>query len=352
MAAAPPPDLHFDPADPAWLAHRYDRAGDAVRYRHVPRARHGEGPFLTDELVGAAPEVDWPRARAVAAARLASGPIHFLFHSAFCASTLLTRALDIEGVSMGLSEPVLLNDVVGIRRRGEMPPPEVARLMDDALHLLARPWDKDGEEKGGAVVVKPSSILNPLAHLMLSLRPDAGAILLYSPLRPFLVGVARKGLSCRLWVRKLLEGQITDQVIDMGFDARDYFGLTDLQVAAVGWLVQHRIFAQLIATHGKRVRIIDSEKLLDRPAEALAAAGALFRLPIDADAAARIASGPAFTRHSKSGDRYDAQDRLAERAAAEKAYGEEVDAVMPWAAAVADNAGIMFDFPAQGLLLR
>ena len=57
----------------------------------MPRARHGEGPFLTDELVGAAPEVDWPRARAVAAARLASGPIHFLFHSAFCASTLVKR---------------------------------------------------------------------------------------------------------------------------------------------------------------------------------------------------------------------------------------------------------------------
>ncbi|MCR5870829.1 hypothetical protein LRS12_08980 [Sphingomonas sp. J344] len=45
-------DPVFDPTDPTWLAHRYDRASDRILYRHVPRAMHGEGPFLTDELVG------------------------------------------------------------------------------------------------------------------------------------------------------------------------------------------------------------------------------------------------------------------------------------------------------------
>ena len=45
-------------------------------------------------------------------------PIHFIFHSAFCASTMLVRALDVPGSAMGISEPVILNDMVGWRRRG------------------------------------------------------------------------------------------------------------------------------------------------------------------------------------------------------------------------------------------
>ena len=42
-------------ADPAWLAHRYDRPGDAIHFRHVPRGLHGDFPFLIEEHIGAMP---------------------------------------------------------------------------------------------------------------------------------------------------------------------------------------------------------------------------------------------------------------------------------------------------------
>ncbi|MCR5870828.1 hypothetical protein LRS12_08975 [Sphingomonas sp. J344] len=71
---------------------------------------------------------------------------------------------------MALSEPVLLNDIVGIRRRGEMAGPEIARLLDDALLLLARRWGPDE-----TVVLKPSNIVAGLMGPMLALRPDARA---------------------------------------------------------------------------------------------------------------------------------------------------------------------------------
>ena len=93
MDSSPP----FDPADPTWLAHRYDRPRETLWFRHVPRAMHAAGPFLTDDLIGDAPEHRLDRAAAVAAARDGAVPAHFIFHSAFCASTLLTRALDIPG---------------------------------------------------------------------------------------------------------------------------------------------------------------------------------------------------------------------------------------------------------------
>lgn len=335
MVAAPA----FDPADPDWLAHRYERTRDEVHFRHWPRTRHGEGPFLTDELVGDAPLVIMPRADAVAAARRNTAPVRFIFHSAFCASTLLVRAFDRPGLSMGLSEPMLLNDIVGIRRRGEMAGAELARLIDEGLALLSRRRDGDS-----AVVIKPSNIVNSLSPAMLALRPDASAVLLYAPLRQFLSSVARKGLWCRLWVRELLEGMLREGAVDLGFEANDYFRMTDLQVAAVGWLAQHRLFAGVAQTHdGARVATLDSDRLLDARDAHVASLCALFGLP-DEEAAA-IAASPAFTRHSKHGAEFSAADRLAEKAAAEAAHGDEIAKVHDWALAVAANAGVDLTLP-------
>src|SRR3546814_1863477 len=79
------------------------------------------------------------------------------------------------------------------------------RVMDGALAMLARSFAPDE-----AVIVQPSNIFNPLARGALTLRPEARAILLYAPLRAFLLSVARKGMWCRLWCRELLESYLAD----------------------------------------------------------------------------------------------------------------------------------------------
>lgn len=326
----------FDPADPNWLAHRYEAVRDQLLYRAVPRSVHRDGAFLTDELIGDGPEQVLDRASGVAAARGHAAPVHFVFHSAFCASTLLVRAFDLPGVSMGLSEPVLLNDVTGIHRRGERKGAELARLLDDSVALLARRWGPDE-----SVVIKPSNILCGLQRPILALRPTACAVMLHAPLRTFLTSVARKGLWCRLWARELLEGLLRDGLVDLGFGPSDYFRMSDLQVAAVGWLAQHRQFALLAGHYPDRVRSLSSEQLLADPDHVLGAVAALFGLP-----PARFAGHPAFARHSKSGEAFSPAERAAEQAAAQAAHGDEIDKVEAWARVLADRSGIAMTLPA------
>jgi hypothetical protein len=43
-----------------------------------------------------------------------TAPLHFVFHTAFCCSTLLARALDVPGSSMGLKEPSVLVDFASV----------------------------------------------------------------------------------------------------------------------------------------------------------------------------------------------------------------------------------------------
>ena len=327
-------------ADAEWLAHRYVESEDRVRFAHVPRERHAGVPFLTDACLGdlgTTPEL----AAETCLHDSAPGPLHFLFHSAFCGSTMLVRAFDRPGVAMGLSEPVILNDVVGFRRRGGERR-AVARLADVATRLLARPF---GLRE--AVIVKPSNLVNPLAELLLALRTEARAVFLYAPLETFLISVARKGLDCRLWVRELADGYLTEQYFaPIGMTAQDLFRQTDLQLAASGWLAQHAHFTRLAGKFGRdRLRTLDADKLSADPQAALAEAARHFGLALDPQAVGEMATGPAFTRHSNSGAAYSAQARSDDYAAARAAYGEEIGKVVVWAEAVAANAGIALIAP-------
>ena len=337
MAAAPLPLL-----DATWLAHRYDPGHDAFHFRRVPRETHRAATFLTDEYLpqdSAAPLVV-RRADARAAAP-APAPLHWIFHSAFCCSTLLARAVDHPGAAMGLKEPVVLNDLIGWRRRGE-PGPDLAAVLDDTLALLARPF-----APGEAVIVKPSTIANGFASALLTLRSDSTALLLHAPLPTYLGSVAKKELEGRLWVRTLLAGMLDDGLARFGHDARGLFALTDLQVAALGWLGQHALFAELVERVGAtRVRTLDSATLMARPREALAAVAALYRLRLDDAALDAIVAGPAFTRHSKFGNAFDATARAAEHRDAAALHAREIELVVRWAEQVAATFGIALTPPA------
>lgn len=331
--------------DASWLAYRYDPIHDAVHLLQIPRAEHRRATFLTEEYLpaGQVPLVV-RRADAIAAAP-STAPLHFVFHSAFCCSTMLARAFDRPGWAMGLKEPMIFNDMIGWRRRGGHGA-DMAQVLDDVLTLLSRPF-----APGEMVCVKPSTVVNALAAAMLTLRSDACAVLLYAPLRTFLGSIARKGLDGRLWVRSLLLGMLDDTLLDLGFSPRDYLGQSDLQVAAVGWLAHQQLFAGLVQRFGAaRVRTLDSATLMADPSAALAAFATLVGRPLAPAAIAEIAAGPAFNTHSKSGAAFDSRDRALELERGDALHAAEIDKVVLWAEAVARSAGIGMTAPAP--LLR
>lgn len=320
--------------DPVWLPHRYDPAHDAVHFRHTPRSQHGEAIFLTDEYLGAAKPTIMARAQAVAQAG-SPAPLRFILHSAFCCSTLLARAFDAPGLAMGLKEPVILNDLIGWQLRGG-DGRQIAGALQDSLRLLARPF-----APGEAVVIKPSNLCNAMGPLMLQLRPEAKALLLYAPLPVFLGSVARKGMDGRLWVRELLVKQLKQGLHGFGFSGEDYLGQTDLQIAAMGWMAQHALFARMAAQFGDRVFTLDSELLLAQPGAVMAALCRFFDVALDVPA---VVAGPIFGQHSKFGQAFTSEDRTTERQA-EAAHADEISKVAIWAEAVAKAAGVPMILP-------
>lgn len=325
--------------DGRWLAHRYDESNDSVQFRFVPREAQRGMTFLTDAEIGDAPLSIYPRAECLAEARKRDLPTpRIIFHSAYCCSTLLARAFDIPGVSFGLKEPQILNDVAGLQiRRGD--PRQVAAAMDVALQLLARPL-----ETGEVNLIKPSNVMNPLIPLIIAMRTDVRGLLLHAPLETFLGSIARKEIEGRAWVRELMWRLIQlGQADRFGFTDEDLYRQTDLQVGAVGWLAQQALFAETTQRHAG-FRTLDSETLMKRPVECLAALRDLFEIDFDPDEAA---SGPAFRTHSKDRSDYSPDQRQEERERGRELHAREIEIVLAWAERLAEHASIPMELPSR-----
>lgn len=329
-------------SDANWLPHRFDEARDGFRFVRVSRAAHRKATFLTDEFLEGTDRFHFvPRAE-IDPAAIDQGPVHFIFHSAYCCSTMLARAFDGEGWAMGLKEPQLLNDLLGWRRRGARTE-QVASVLDLALSLLSRPFSH-----GEATVIKPSNILSPLAEQMMQLRPQSRALFLYAPIESYLQSIVKKGLWGRRWVREVLVGTIGDGYMIGGFEGQNLLELTDLQVAAVGWLSQHALFARLQkGPGGARIRTLDSATLLSEPRRTMQALADHFEVEMSPQRLEQVLNGPAFTTHSKdSSSPFTASDREQEQARIAQLYGEEIEMVATWTRAVAQSQGFALELPA------
>ena len=329
--------------NPEWFPYRYDPSNDAVQYIRINRQAHRAAAFLRDEfLPTSSSPLPLGRAESLAALDGQPAPVHFIFHSAYCCSTLLARAFDAPGVSMGLKEPLILNDMVGWNDRGA-DRGKIAMVLDHSLRLLARPF-----APGEATIIKPSNIANGFIDAMLMLRPQSRALLLYAPLSTYLPSIAKKGLWGRLWVRTLLISLIKEQRIDLGFKDEQYLELSDLQVAAIGWIAQQAQFHDLVRRYGvERIATLNSEALLAFPREAMAALNRLFGTGMSDKQIDDIVAGPAFRENSKTFTSYGVEAREAEKKNAAALHGDELEWVSGWAAEVAKANAIPMDLGAR-----
>lgn len=314
--------------DPHWLPHIFDPARGTISFIRIPRERLADNAFLADAQSepGSAP-VEIPVSE-IAGFSPPQAPQHFIFHTAFCRSTLLVRALEQPGISAGLSEPGILARLVGKGDAG-------MRAVAPVAALLARPW---GE--GESAFVKPTNHANALIPALMQARPEAKAVLMTNPLPSFLAAVVRKGMMGRRWARTLYLEMMGYAGMDLGLDAREQFAMTDLQAGALAWFLNQRYLDALVRQFGDRVRVLDGDAFGAEPAKVLEAVGRFTGVPLDAERAKAIASGHVFSRDAKTGQDYaekSARDAVATQSAVVE---DEIAKLGEWIGSIAQQAGL------------
>lgn len=322
--------------NPEWLPHTYDLGGTQLTSVFVPRASRSKLMFLSDEhFDGKFRKATFPASAVATEAKAADrAPIHFIFHTSFCCSTLLAKALDVPGVAAALKEPdVLINLANRLIRNDDSANRQRLELV---LRLLERPLAPDE-----TVIVKPTNFANRLVEVILAARPGSRAILLYSDVETFLRSLLKRGMWGRITGRKLYTQLTGWSTLNFGYSDSEMLEQTDVQIAALAWLMQIRHFDTIARAFGRdRVMVLDSANLLADPGVALQKAQSLFGLELDERAIEDIAAGPVFSKHSKFADQdYSAEARAHDHQAVKEAHSDELSMVVAWIKSVAAQVG-------------
>lgn len=316
-------------ADPRWLPHAFDPARQCLTFLRIDRSRLAQPAFLADLARESGHDrAELPLAALSPVSAPADVPVTFIFHTAFCRSTLLVRALEAPGISSGLSEPGIIASLAGAGAAGQGALAPVAAL-------LARPWGA-----GEAVFLKPTNHANRLAPALMQALPQARAVLMTNPLPSFLAAVVRKGMRGRRWGRQLYLEMMSYAGMDLGLDGREQFLMTDLQATGLAWFLNQRFLAALVQNFGERVRVLDGDALARDPAATLAAVYAFAGHAVAEERIAAIANGPVFARDAKTGEDFAAKSARDNAATSSAVTEDEIAKVGEWVGMIARQAGL------------
>jgi hypothetical protein len=310
----------FDLTDPEWFLHDIDPGSGRAGFVRTDRASLSAEPFLDHRWRGAD--------RIDAALPLASLPVpaepprlSFIWHTSFCASTLLAACLDSPGLCLALKEPRALVILAALKRSGGLGPG--AGLAKSVFGLMARRFEADEQ-----ILIKPSNGANALI-------PEAAALthgrmlLLYSDCESFILSMARQGRAGFAYVRERFASLTADGHPISRWPAAHLLRLTDLELAALVWRMEMDMLEAASQRLGDRARSLDCRLFLDDPGFVVAKADAFLGLGLGRERLDAVVNGPLLKRDAKHpGKAFDHRARAEEKARLRALIGPDLPEVV------------------------
>lgn len=289
----------------------YLHSFDAERAIFVPmdRAAYRRSIFLDARISRAAGQPVALPVETLAQALRPPQPTSWIFHMAHVGSTLLARALDDPEASLVLREPLALRQLA-------IQPDE--RRLAIVAAMLGKRYRADAP-----TLVKANVPVNFILPKLAAMEPGARAILLYLPLRDYLLAILRND-SHREWL-----GKVTDSLAPY---LGDLSARSDTERAVALWLAQVDAFTTAL-TALPNARALNAEQFFAEPERVLNAAAAHLGVPIAPSAIAATVGGALFATHAKNPAlAFDNAQRIIRRDELEHALSAELDAADAWVA--------------------
>lgn len=326
--------------NPNYLAHRINFEAETVEFLPIETEEIRQVSFLRRQAFSTPRElVSLPLSEVApllnsATSKIAENPPRFIFHTAFCASTFLSRCLDHPGISLGLREPQILLDAANAKRLQWHS--NTTRLTHHHLPLLALALlQKHAGSNGNQerLVIKPVNPVNNIIPELLQASASANSLMLYTDARNFVFSTLRKGEEARQTTRAMfdlvrcdfphLENLRISDVIHMS-DLKLIMTLWRLQIDQAEGVLQHFSAQNRLASmHGEAV----NEDL----AGVLTAVSEFLQLPFTAKQISAICDSEQRFKDAKNPDKpFSVEARQREYERLQQFYGEDVDRGLNW----------------------
>ena len=247
----------------------------------------------------------------------------FLFHTSFCCSTLLARALHQAPERVALKEPLATRRLADARVQGL----EIGQPATLCVRLLARPWSA-----GGRVVIKPSHAALNVAGTLLELAGEATGVLLYGELEDFLVSNLKKTAETQARVQLLAERAMAATAWTRSLSGEARNPRSWPRWVALQWAAQLAVAKELFqGAAGARLRALREADLLDDLPGSVVACARWMRLPHEPEALAAHAAACAGEHAKAPGQRYGVARRREEADFIRRSFGPDILDAMRWA---------------------
>ncbi|MDT8384052.1 MAG: SEC-C domain-containing protein [Gammaproteobacteria bacterium] len=272
--------------------------------------------------------------------KIAGQQTAFIFHTAFCGSTLMSQALDAAYHTLPIREPELLGNLLAYLRNPANSPQDKDAWYRRVMALLSRRFDAQQ-----MAVVKANDYANPLMLAMIERHADAPLLFMHTPLQEFLAGCL-KANNRKQWIAQRYAAlrQPINQLLGLGPDftvAEDAYG----ELAALYWSYNIALFHKAYRSMPARVRSLEFNHMLANPYTAVARCADWFGLmPIEGTTLEQ-AMAPLLGVYSKNSKfTYSPQQRDGEITALLSAHQAELAAAEELARKL-----LAADYPEDGL---
>jgi hypothetical protein len=251
-------------------------------------------------------------------------PLCYIFHTAFCGSTLLSRALSQAPKTVVLKEPDVL---MKISNQSLISGNEsVIPYLQDSLKELSQPWVENGK-----VAIKPTNSVNRIIREILYAYPGK-AVLLYSELEDFLVSCFKKLPTAEQKLRWMAQHLIHQTRLQKKLKIETLHPFGFIEACIITWYSQMEYFAKAIEDDiYDNIRTLNMKDMLEKPLESVQAASLFLGLE-KSDTELAVGVTREFNRNSKATGRpYTNVDRSFEISQVKTQYSLALTAALEWA---------------------
>lgn len=319
--------------DPHWYLHAINLDEPSLLFVKTDQRALSACSFLDHRFdIRGLPSVSVPLANLLGlSGEIDSAVPTFVFHSAFCCSTLIARCLDLEPENLSLKEPAVLMALANYQRIGHpvlANPAQAQAIYALVTKLLFR---KFGAAQ--TVLVKPTNTVNNIISPLMATHPHSKALLLHSDLESFLISILKKGEQGRGFVRQLFTILLMDSPEARQLDSTRLLRMTDSQIAAITWHLQLEKFFDAFKIYGpSQVRSLHCDRLLEDPRSSIASLIEFFEFSSLSENFERLMDQAPLQSNAKTPDqKFDAGNRSQEYAKARNEFSDTLEVIIPWA---------------------
>ena len=323
--------------DPGFLAYKFNFETESVEFLPVDRdelrkvASLKRGNFDSDKTLRAVPLAEIAALLESRATDPRGDAPRFIFHTAYCASTFLSRCLDVDGVSVSLREPQIILDAANAKRlqwRSRSTHLDFSHLPDLAVKLLRK--HATGSEK---LVIKPINCVNNIIPELVRASGANRSLMLFTDARNFVLSALRKGEGGKQTVRSMFDLLRCDFPHLANLQLTHTIHMTDLRVIMTLWRLQIEQANEALQgfSASNAMASLYGESLIQHPREALRAVNEYLQMGLSSQQITDIVDSDSRFIDAKNADqRFSLEQREKRYQTLESFYGEDLDDGLQW----------------------